>query len=120
MHCAEATLSCATSSRIIGSRLFENAEGPTVTVNAKRYKITLESFLRNELHPQQLHFLWFRQDEGTAHTEQISVLVFRAIFPVRIFSRFEDITLLSCSPNFTVPVTNKCLIQTVIIQMNSH
>jgi len=121
LHCAEATLRCANSSRvIIGLCLLENTEGPTVTVNAERYKVTLESFLRNELHPYQLHFLWFRQDGGSAHTTQISVLVFRAVFPVRLISRFEDITLPPRSPDLTVSVTNKCLIQTVIIQMNSN
>lgn len=89
-------------------------------MNAETYKVILESFLLNELHSHQLHFLWFRQDGGTAHTAQISVLVLRAMFPVRLFSRFEDITLPSRSPDLTVPFTNKCLIQTVIIQMKSH
>lgn len=107
----------ATSSLIIiCPYLFENAEGPTVTVNAERYKVTLESFLRNVLHTHQVHFLRFRQDGGTAHTAQISVLVFRAIFSVTFVSLFDDITLPSHSPDLTVPVTKKCLVQTVTIQ----
>lgn len=72
-------------------------------------KVILESFLRNELHPYQLHSLWLRQDGGTADTTQFSVLVFGAMFPVRVFSCFVDSTLPSRSPDLTLPVTKRVL-----------
>ena len=37
-------------------------------MNAERYKATLETFLRDELHPRQQDLLWFQQDGATAHT----------------------------------------------------
>jgi hypothetical protein len=48
LHSAKLTVWCAISSHgITGLCLFDNAEGRTVTVNAQRYKFTLETFLRN-------------------------------------------------------------------------
>ena len=57
------TVWCAVSSHgIIGPYFFENEEGRTVTVNAEQYKVMLETFLHNELHPHQQDLLWFQQD----------------------------------------------------------
>ena len=58
---------------IIGPYFFENEEGPTVTVNAERYKIMIETFLCIELHPRQQDLLWFQQDGATVHTAQIFI-----------------------------------------------
>jgi hypothetical protein len=44
-----------------------NAEGRTVTVNAERYKVVPQKFLRSELHPRQQDLLCFQQDGATAH-----------------------------------------------------
>jgi hypothetical protein len=51
----------------------------------------------------QLDLLWFQQDGATAHTAQIFMLVFRAIFPDRLISRFGDITRPARSPDLPIP-----------------
>jgi hypothetical protein len=38
---------------IYSHTIIENEEGRTVTINAERYKLMLETFLRTELHPRQ-------------------------------------------------------------------
>lgn len=60
---AKLTMWCAVPSYcMIGPYFFENVEGRTVSVNARRYKVMLETFLRNEVRPLQLDFLWFQKN----------------------------------------------------------
>jgi hypothetical protein len=83
------TVLCAISSHgIIGPYFFENAEGHTVTVNAEPYKVMLETFLQNELHPCHVTLLCFQQHGATAHTAQISKQVLSAMFSGRLISHF--------------------------------
>ena len=76
----------------IGPYFFENAESRTVTVNAERYKVVLETFLHNELHPHQQDLLWFQQDGATVHTAEISKQVLRTMFLGTLISHFRGIT----------------------------
>ena len=104
LHSAKVTVWCAISSHgVIGPYFFENSDGSTVTVNAERYKIMLETFLQNELRSRQLDFLWFQQDGATAHTARTSMTVLRTMFPGRLISRFGDITWPARSPDLAVP-----------------
>ena len=104
LHSAKVTVCCAVSWHgVIGPYFFENAEGRTVAVNAKRYEVKLETFLRSEFHPHQQDVLWFQQDESTAHTTQISMQILRTIFLVRFISRSGDITWPTRSPDLAVP-----------------
>ena len=58
LHNAKVTVSCAVYSRgTICPYFFENEEGHTVTVRAERYKVMLETFQPNELHPRQQDLL---------------------------------------------------------------
>ena len=66
--------------------LWESGVGVTITVNAHRYKVTLEPFRRSELSPHQLDVLWFQLDGATAHTAQTSRQVLRTAFPDTHFS----------------------------------
>jgi hypothetical protein len=75
----------------------------TVTVNAERYQVMLETFLRNDLRPRQFNLMWFQQDGASAHTAQISMKVLRTMFPGTLISRFADITWLARSPDLAVP-----------------
>ena len=88
---------------IINPKFFENAKGRTVTVHAEWYTVTLETFLCNVLHPRQQDLLWFQQNGATAHTAEISMQVFRTMFPGRIISHFRDITWPARSPDHAVP-----------------
>jgi hypothetical protein len=55
LYNAKVTGWCAISPHgIIGPYFFENVEGHTLSVNAKRYKVMLETLLQNELHCHQL------------------------------------------------------------------
>jgi hypothetical protein len=71
---------------------FENAGGHTVTVNAERYKVMLETYLHNELHSLHQDLLWFQKDGATAHPAQTSMQVLRTMFPGRFISHFRDTT----------------------------
>jgi len=84
---------CAVSTHgIIWHYFFQNADGHTVTVNAERYKVMLETYLHNELHSLHQDLLWFQQDGATAHPAQTSMQVLRTMFPGRLISHFRDIT----------------------------
>jgi len=87
---------------IISPNFFENVKGRTVTVHAKWYTVTLKTFLCNELHPHQQDLLWFQQDGATAHTAEISMHVFRTMFPGRLISCLGDITWPARSPDHAV------------------
>jgi hypothetical protein len=63
----------------------------------------LGTFLCLELHPCQQDLLWFQQDGATAHTAQISMQVFRTMFPGRLTFCFRDITWPACLPDLAVP-----------------
>jgi len=63
----------------------------------------MERFLCNELHPRQQDLLWFQQDGATAHTAEISMKVFRIIFPGILISNFVDITCPTSSPDHEIP-----------------
>ena len=87
------TVWCAVSTHgIIWHYFFQNADGHTVTVNAERYKVMLETYLHNELHSLHQDLLWFQQDGATAHPAQTSMQVLRTMFPGRLISHFRDIT----------------------------
>jgi hypothetical protein len=99
LYSAKVTVWCAVSSGgIVGPYFFVNEEGRAVTVNSERYKVMLETFLQNELHPRQHVPLWFQQDGATAHTSRICMAVLREIFPRRLISRFGDINVYETRP----------------------
>jgi len=53
LHSAKMTLWCSVSSRaIIDLYFLENADECSLTVNAEWYKVMLQTFPRNELHPR--------------------------------------------------------------------
>jgi len=54
LHSAKVTVWCEVNSHdITGPYFFENEKGCTVTMNAERYKVMLETFLYIELHSRQ-------------------------------------------------------------------
>ena len=54
---------------IIDPYIFENAEGFTETVNGKRYRHMLNTFITPVvIHLPNRHELWFQQDGATCHT----------------------------------------------------
>jgi hypothetical protein len=54
VHTAKLTVWCAVYSHgILGPYFLENEERRRLTINAERYKVTLETFLRTDLHLHQ-------------------------------------------------------------------
>ena len=84
LHSAKCAVYCY---GITGPCVFETEEGCTLSVNAERYKVMSEIFLRIDLHPRPQDLLWFQQDGATAYRAEISMQVLRTMFPGRLNSR---------------------------------
>ena len=70
------------------------------TVNGKRYRHTLNAFLRPvAIHLRNHHELWFQQDGATCHTANETIDVLQGMFGNTIISRWAALTCLSRSPD---------------------
>jgi hypothetical protein len=87
---------------INGPPFFRNASGHTVTVNTVWYKVMLETFLQNGLHPCQVDLVCFQQDGATAHMTQMQCKFSVQRFQADSFLVLRDITCLTHLPDHTV------------------
>ena len=78
----------------------------TLTVNSERYVSILQNFLQPRMEEiveaEGLGDMWFQQDGATAHTAQISLSVFRRMFPRRLVSLRGDLGWPVWSPDLSI------------------
>jgi hypothetical protein len=87
---------------LLGPHFFKNAGGHTVTVNTQWYKVMLETFLQNGLHPHQVDLVCFEQDAATAHMAQMRCNFSVQCFQADSYLVLRDITWLTHSPDHAV------------------
>lgn len=102
-HNANVTVWCSISSHgITGPHFFKNEGGHTVTVDTEWYKVILETFLQNGLHPCQVDLVCFQQDGATAHMAQTQCKFSVQCFQADSYLVLEHITWLTRSPDHAV------------------
>lgn len=105
LHSPKVTVWCCISEFGVWGPYFFQDNGATVTVNANRYCVMLENFLRPRVdalvgeHGQE--HVWFQQDGATAHTARRSMAILREMFPGHVVSLRGDIGWPPYSPDLT-------------------
>ena len=82
---------------------FEEINGDAVTVNGNRYRQMIQEYLLPEIEDNKQRNIFFKQDGATAHTARATMEMLKAIFPIRLISRFGDMPWPPRSPDLSAP-----------------